>query len=256
MDEDKSTPDAPVTEDGGEETPTQTPDTEQAPAEKSDSKANQEDSTPTATQDKEFSNFAKGQGFSEEDLNNPAVIKALEIAQKSRKTATEGYERQSELEQQLREIGKKSQPEEQEYADPLEAEIAALKKDQADTKWENQVTMFLAKNPDAFDLVETMDKIAEENPHLSQDLNNLYKLAKLESTDPATIKAEGRREAEQRLAQGQQASAPSRSASNAAPQGKQTFTRSQISAMGRAEYEENRSAIIAAEQAGQVVEDI
>lgn len=260
MDEEtkQSSPEAPDQNSGGTDVPTPDESTETLADNTSSNQASQDDSTPDDAPQDELLEFGKSRGFSEEELENPAVIKALKQAKDSKAASDKNFQQMKEAEKKIGDFGKKADVavDEAEFSDPIELDVAQIKADSANNNRKMATAMFFTMNPEAVPYIDKMDSIAEERPYLYNDLDLLLEIAQGRSTDIDSAKEAGRKEAEERLARGQQAGAPARSASNSAPKGKNTFTRSQINAMSRGEYEENRAAIIAAEQAGTVVDDM
>lgn len=206
----------------------------------------------------ELASFAKSQGFSESDLENETTRKAIEIARKTRQEEDRKYTEERETASKVSTFGDNAPiaKEDREYEDPLEAKVASMEAAQAEQTRKIVTSTFFFQNPDANQYIDQMDSIGQEKPYLYNDLNVLYELAKSRGIDADSLKEAGRKEARDEIANAGQANAPASSAASTAPSGAQKFSRSQISNMGQEEYTENRAAIIAAEEAGTVVEDM
>jgi hypothetical protein len=79
---------------------------------------------------------------------------------------------------------------------------------------QNKVNSFWETNPDARQFESQMAEIVTQRPHLQNDLDALYALARNDPTREADLKREGGREALTNLAQKQQAVPPSAAATN------------------------------------------
>ncbi len=206
----------------------------------------------------DLANFAKAQGFSKDDLENETTRKAIELARKQRSDSDKAYAKEREIASKVSTFGDDKVPKakEEEHEDPLEAKVAGLEQTAQEQTRKIVTSTFFMNNPDANKYIDQMDVIAQEKPYLYGDLGVLFELAQARGVDADSLREAGKQEARDEIANAGQANAPASSASNSAPTGGKAFTRSQISGMGRDEYAENRTAIIAAEDAGTVVEDI
>lgn len=81
---------------------------------------------------------------------------------------------------------------------------------------QNKVNSFWEANPEARDFEGKMAEIVVQRPHLQNDLDALYALARNDPSREADLKREGGREALTNLAQKQQAVPPSAAATNTA----------------------------------------
>lgn len=114
----------------------------------------------------------------------------------------------------------------------------------------DNVRDFFDANPEARQFESKMAEIVTERPHLQQDLDALYALAKSDPNREAELKQAGGREALTNLAQKQQAIPPSANATNSGEFSSEKITAANVDELvaknGPAWYEANRAAILRA----------
>ncbi len=214
--------------------------------------------------DEQLRSYAKSVGVSEDKLSDPDVIRLLKLSRNDRAEKDRNYQAAKNAEDKIRNFGEDQftdpQPNSQNrkdgddfypdgnYPDPVDE----FRRELDQVKWKSTVANFFALNEDAKKYIDEMDKIAKERPYMYKDLPVLLELAKARSGSVDTAKEAGRQEERTRLAQMSQASAPSSSAIDSAPQGAKVYTRDEIRNMSRSEYEKHREDIVRAEREGRV----
>ena len=143
--------------------------------------------------DEETAAWAEKKGI---DLNDPEGIKkAVQSYREAEKQLHKASQERSEL-QKLVQSGELTPPVD-------DSEVAQLKAEVAQMRMENQVNNFWNKNPEAREYESDMVEILNQRPHLANDLDALYALARVQS---GSDKVQGGKEALERLATKQKAS--------------------------------------------------
>lgn len=161
-------------------------------------------SETTSNWDDDVREWAEKKGL---DLDNPQdVSKALKSYREAEKTLHKTSQEKSTLEKRISSG---------EFTAPVDdSEAASLRSEIAQIKLENQVNTFWAQNPEAKEFEPAMVEILQDRPHLANDIEALYALARVNS---GTDKVSGGREALEKLASKQKAAAVTGNATTSAP---------------------------------------
>lgn len=227
-------------------TPTMEPVTSQS--EEANDEAVAEESVPTETEETqapadvpsedEFTKFAKAKGF------DPAAVtaserKALEMAQNAEKRMHEATQKARELETTVT-----SQAPIDYTGDP---NIDSLAQQVNSLLIKNNVNDFFSNTPEAREYESKMAEIVTQRPHLQNDLDALYALARTDPSRESQLRQEGGRQALTQLAQKQSAIPPGANATNSGVYESQAITSGnvwqQIDSHDQEWFEKNYSAI-------------
>lgn len=190
----EQTTEAVVATETQDETPTPAPSTNDQPdAEQADSGESQADAD-------DIEDWAKKKGLPLED-----PVKLAKMYRDAEKRMHEATAKSKELNQAVME-----QPLVEytgnDYVDQLAAQVNQL-------TIQNRVETFFSANPEAREYETKMAEIVQQRPHLQQDLDALFALARNDPNREAELKKEGGRQALTNLAQKQQAVPPRAGAS-------------------------------------------
>ena len=211
MDENDNTvqPDVQAAPDMGqpasEDAPVETLDTTDASVPSDAQQASDEETQAAPVVDEQLQKFAKSQGL---ELDSPNAIKAAQALQKARSEATKNYQRSSELEKGMTEMGDASA---ENVAQATGQDPELLKRLQR-IEIRDTIRNFYDNNPDAPKYEARMNEIAQTAGLYGTPeaiLKAAYAMAKAEAPDNSdVVRSEGKREALQSLAHKQQAAVP------------------------------------------------
>lgn len=189
----------PVQSEGAEEAVSET--TEVAEGDKPEAQQTEETQAPA----EDINKFAQAKGFDPAKLSE-GERKALEMARNAEKRMHQATEKAKELETTAvanAPLDYTGNPQ----VDNLSQAVNTL-------LIQNNVRDFFSNNPEAREYESKMAEIVIERPHLQNDLDALYALAKTDPSREAELKAAGGKQALTNLAQKQQQIPPGANATN------------------------------------------
>lgn len=184
-------------------TPTLTPITD-APTQNSADEAASNNKEAIADAGDDLSDWAKKQGI---DFDNPTPEQAKQLAKRLRDTQQKMHEA-TEAAKQLETAAVQTL----DYTGDANYDELAQTVNQLAIQ--NTVRDFFTQNPEAKEFEAKMAEIVTDRPHLKNDLDALYALARSDPNRESELKQAGGREALQNLAQKQQQQPPSSGATN------------------------------------------